>query len=75
MEKTIKYLEDTGFLKDLRNTAEIGNVLVEKITGEKCSEKARNKAYKDIIIKEISKNLVLLDIILNEVSDEIIKHI
>lgn len=74
MDKTIKYLEEKGFFKRLRTSTKLSEAVFEA-TGEKCPEKSKIEAYKDIITREISKDIGLLEIILDEVSDEIIKHI
>lgn len=75
MDKTIKYLEDTGFLKRLRFSKNMSEAIFDKLVSVKLPDEAKKETYKAIIYKEIQKDMDLLGIVLDEVSEEIIKHI
>ena len=75
MDKTIKYLEDKGFFTKLKVSTAMSDTLFERLIGIKCPEKAKREAYKDLIMREVAKDKALLNAIINDVTDEIIKHI
>lgn len=75
MEKTVKYLEEKGIFTRLRTSTALTEMLFEALTKNKVSEDAKREAYRDLIMKELTKDKDLLDAVLDDVTDEIIKHI
>ena len=75
MEKTIKYLEEKGFFKRVRVSTAMTEMLFETMENKKVSEKAKKEAYKDLIMRELTRDNDLLNVVLDDVTTEIIKHI
>ena len=75
MENTVKYLEDKGFFARVRFSTAMTDMLFETVGEKKPSEKTKKEAYKDLIMRELAKDKALLDVVLDDVTDEIIKHI
>ena len=75
MEKTIKYLENNGFLKRLKLSTKTTEMLFEMMTDKKVPEEAIKKSCRDLIMREMVRDKNLLDAILDDITDEIIKNI
>ena len=75
MKKTIKYLENKGFFERLKVSSTLAETFFERVMGARCPERAKREAYKELIMRELTRDKDLLDALLDDVTDEIIKHI
>ena len=75
MRKTIIHLENKKFFKRVRASTAIADMFLETTEGKKLSEKVKREAYKDLIMRELANDKALLDAVLDDITDGIIKHI
>lgn len=75
MDKTIKHLKAKGFLNRLRLSIAMADVIFKAAEGCDCTEKAKKNAVEQLLMKELTKDTDLLNAVIDDISNEIIKHI
>lgn len=79
LEKTIAHLNEKNVFDRLRKSTALTDTffkiaLPERFT-EKCLEECHKEAYKEVLLTEFAKDKDLLKIVLDEITDELIKNI